>query len=417
MRILVATAGSHGDVLPFIALGKELSRRGHELYFYANPAFAGLVAEAGLRFRPVGTIEAYASLFSEVVDDNPRRAFTRVAREFATLNRQYYAAMQADLLAGQTAAVGGSLMFAPRLLAERAATPCATVHLAPCVIRSNRQPPRLGGPWIRASTPTPIKQLAWWLLDRFYDGAIDAPLNRQRAELGLPPVRRVFAGWIHQADCLIGMFPAWFAAPQDDWPPQLVQTGFPLYDHAEARPLSPELLHFLDAGPPPVGISAGTASANSHRFFRTSVDACQSAGLRAILLSPFAQHIPRPLPAGLIHVPYAPFGRLLPRLAAFVHHGGVGTTSQALCAGVPQLIRPVAYDQFDNSARAVALGVGLELQDRQYRTPAVAGALKSLAGNPAVRRRCAEVAQRFTGHDGVAQAAEAIEHSLRQKSR
>ncbi|MBN3787941.1 glycosyltransferase [Burkholderia sp. Ac-20353] len=35
MRILIATAGSHGDVLPFIALGRELSRRGHDIHMPA----------------------------------------------------------------------------------------------------------------------------------------------------------------------------------------------------------------------------------------------------------------------------------------------------------------------------------------------------------------------------------------------
>jgi rhamnosyltransferase subunit B len=49
---------------------------------------------------------------------------------------------------------------------------------------------------------------------------------------------------------------------------------------------------------------------------------------------------------------------LLPQVAALVHHGGIGTTAAALAAGIPQLIAPFAFDQFDNAARTVRLGVG-----------------------------------------------------------
>lgn len=415
MRILIATAGSHGDVLPFVAIGRELSRRGHEIYFYANPVFADLVTNAGLVFRPVGTAQAYVALFSEAVENNPDRAFRRVAREFEYLGGAYYAAMQDDVLAGQTATVGSSLLFAPRLLAETRAVPCVTVHLAPCIIRSDRQPARLIPRWIKSSTPALLRRLAWWQLDRFYDATLTKPLNKQRAELGLKPLKRIFQSWIHEADCVVGLFPAWFAQPQDDWPRQLVLADFPLYDHGEVQPLSPELLRFIEAGPPPVAISAGTATANSQQFFQTSIAACQAVGLRAILLSPFAGHIPPNLPAGIMHVSYAPFGSLLPRLAAFVHHGGIGATSQALRAGVPQLIRPVAYDQFDNSARTTELGVGRELLVKQYTPRNVAKALVELSGDPAIRRRCREVAQRFGENNSIRIAADAIETSLLQR--
>lgn len=415
MRILIAAAGSHGDVLPFIALGTELVRRGHEIYFYANPVFAEYVANTGLCFRPVSTAKAYGSLFSEAVDNNPQRAFKRVAREFETLGSEYYTAMKDDLIPGRTAAVGGSLLFTPRLLAETDAIPCITVHLAPCIVRSDRRPPRLDTRWIKASTPKVIRQIAWWLLDRFYDQAITGPLNKQRAELGLAPLNRIFQKWIHEGDCVIGMFPDWFATPQDDWPRQLVLSGFPLYDHGKAQALSSELLRFIEAGPSPVGISAGTATANSHEFFQTSVDACQAAGLRAILLSTFPEHIPKKLPKNIIHVNYAPFGSLLPRLATFVHHGGIGSTSQALRAGIPQLIRPVAYDQFDNSARVMELGVGSELLAKQYKTQNVAKVLANLTGDQVLKQRCKEVSTLFGNHDGIAMAANVIEKKLLER--
>lgn len=409
MRILISTAGSHGDVLPFVALAREFASRGHEVILYTNPFFRRYATEAGISFVPIGTVDEYLSLFGELADGDPRKAFKRVAREFAKICGAYYQAMKADAIAGETIAIGNSLLFAPRLLRETSGIPCVTVHLAPSVFRSNLSPPRLLPNWIDSRTPALLKQLAWWTLDKFFnDPNFTAPLNKLRAELGLPRLERIFRSWIHEADCVVGMFPEWFAEPQVDWPVQAILAGFPLYDHGDQAPLSQSLSEFVEAGPPPVVFTAGTATANAHGFFKASIAACETVGLRGILLSHFPQQIPDTLPKGVMHVDYAPFGALLPKLAAFVHHGGIGSTSQALRAGVPQLIRPVAYDQFDNARRACRLGVAHELLPKHYTNRAVAGALEKLKSDNVLRERCRQVATRLAGGDAIAAACDAI---------
>lgn len=415
MRILIATAGSHGDVLPFIALARECAARGHDVILYANPFFRQHAVDAQLAFVGVGTVAAYMTLFGEAAGNDPTKDFKRVAKELADLCGPYYEAMKADVVAGRTISITSSLQFAPRLLGETDGVPCATVHLAPSVFQSNLSPARLVPQWITARTPLLGKRLAWWMLDKlFYDPNFTAPLNTLRARLGLAPLARIFGGWIHQADCVIGMFPHWFGAPQADWPAQTVLAGFPLYDRADQAPLAPAISAFLDAGPPPVAFSAGTATATAHDFFETSIAACTMAGRRAILLSHFPQQIPAQLPAHVMHVDYAPFSLLLPKLAVFVHHGGIGATSQALRAGVPQLIRPVAYDQFDNSDRAVGLGVAQEILPGKYTPRAVAGALNTLGTDAALRQRCKEVALRLTEDVAIARACDAIIDKLGQ---
>lgn len=410
MRALIAAAGSHGDILPMIAIGRELLAQGHEVIFFANPAFSAYALEAGMLFVPISSAEAYSALLGDLVEDKPDNAFERVANEYAALNRVFYATMHAHVVPGKSIAIGGSLLFAPRLLKETDGVPSVTVHLAPSVIRSNEQPARLMPKWIAASTPFWIKSLAWWMADRRYDAWLTKPLNQQRRELGLSPVTRIFQSWIHEADCVIGMFPGWYAKPQSDWPSKLHLSGFPLYDHGQVDDISPDLAAFLHAGPAPVGISAGTATARSSSFFQTSIAACQAEGLRGVLLSPYAEHIPSALPEGFFHATYAPYRRLLPRLSAFIHHGGIGSTSQALLAGVPQLIRPVAYDQFDNSARAVNLGVGKEILVKDYTVDHVAKTLRVLVSEEQMRDRCRQVPRHFDGsHSAAADAAKAIE--------
>lgn len=415
MKVLISTAGSHGDVLPFVALGREFARRGHEVVLHANAYFEPLAAQAGLAFVPIGSVADYRALFGAPSADTPRQAFARIARHLASLWGEGWRALQRDAVAGQTLTIGSSLMFAHRLLRETDGVPCATLHLSPAVFRSNERPARLLPRWIGADSPTLAKRAAWWLLDRtFYDPAFTTPLNRLRAELGLRPVDRIFRSWLHEADCVIGLFPRWFGEPAGDWPAHVQLTGFPFDDRAACAPLPPALQAFIDAGAPPVAFSAGTATASAHGFFRSSVAACRLAGVRGILLSQFDEQVPKALPPDVIHVPYAPFAALLPRLAAFAHHGGIGSTAQALRAGVPQLIRPSAYDQFDNSARAVRLGTAIELLDKDYRPDTVAAALRRLASDERMREHCAAAAARLVEDRSIADSCELMLRRLAQ---
>ncbi|MCZ7655925.1 MAG: hypothetical protein M5R42_19155 [Rhodocyclaceae bacterium] len=145
------------------------------------------------------------------------------------------------------------------------------------------------------------------MLDKtFYDPNFTVPLNKYRAELGLPSVNRIFRSWIHEADCVVGLFPDWFGEPQSDWPDNVTLADFPLYDHGNRISLSPSLDEFISDGQPPVAFSAGTATATAHEFFKTSVEASEAAGLRAILLTHFRQQVPASLPKNAIHVDYAP---------------------------------------------------------------------------------------------------------------
>jgi rhamnosyltransferase subunit B len=409
MRVLIATGGSHGDILPFIALGKRFSRLGHDVSVYANPFFEHYVQEAGLRFVPIGTAAHYVALLKDPANTNPFRGFKQVARYFLDSLPSYYEAMKTDAVPGETISVASSLLFAPRLLRETHGIPTATVHLAPAVFSSSIMPPRLGPLWITPNSPAILKRFAWAVVDKvFYDPHFTRPLNEFRSRLGLKPAQHLFKNWIHEGDSLTALFPQWFAEPQADWPQNVDFAGFPLYDGAAAQSLPAEVIDFLNAGDPPVAFTAGTATGISHRFFETSVSASLRAGRRAILLTHLKDQVPHHLPPGIAHFDYVPFAALLPAVAAFVHHGGIGSTSQACRAGVPQLIRPTAFDQFDNSARIVRLGIGKELLPHRYTEKAVAAALGALAGDPEIKRRCIGIAGRFPHDDAVDKACRMI---------
>ena len=188
--------------------------------------------------------------------------------------------------------------------------------------------------------------------------------------------------WWLSPQLVIGLFPDWFAPPQPDWPPQTLLSGFPLYDGAQATALPAAVTDFLRAGSPPIVFTPGSAMRHGKSFFRTAVDVCQLLERRGILLTQYREQLPAALPESVRCFGFLPMGQLLPHCAAIVHHGGIGTTAQGLAAGMPQLIMPMAFDQPDNAARAVRLGVARSIAPRAFRPRAAARLLAELLERP-----------------------------------
>ncbi|HEX7080592.1 MAG TPA: nucleotide disphospho-sugar-binding domain-containing protein [Gammaproteobacteria bacterium] len=104
------------------------------------------------------------------------------------------------------------------------------------------------------------------------------------------------------------------------------------------------------------------------------------------------------------------------RASAIVHHGGVGTTGQALRSGRPMLVVPHSHDQPDNALRVCRLGVARKLPPRQYRAERVARELERLLDGT-YRARAEAIAAVVRGEGGADAAAEAIERLLRAEHR
>jgi len=411
VEFLLIPIGSSGDVHPFVAIGLALKRRGHSVTIYTNGHFEPLVRRVGLDFLPLGTADDFQAAIANPAVWHPVKGFKAVA-DWAIIRpmRQVFEAIRERSTASELVLVAPVMAFGARLAREALGLPLATVNLQPATFRSVHQSPAMPGLAMPDRLPKTLKRWLYRLGDAVVaDPALVPGLNAYRAELGLPPVRRPMQGWWWSPDLVLNLFPAWYAPPQPDWPTQAVMTGFPLYDEGDAGPLPAEVAAFLDAGEPPVAFTLGSAMKHGHAFFAAAVEACRRLGRRGILLTGYPEQLPAGLPEGVRHFAYVPFGRLLPRVAALVHHGGIGTTAQALAAGVPQLIMPMAHDQPDNAARVCRLGVGRSIPRGSFRGPAVARTLGALLGSTEVHARCREVAGRFAGVDPIDEACRALE--------
>jgi UDP:flavonoid glycosyltransferase YjiC (YdhE family) len=310
-----------------------------------------------------------------------------------------------------TVLVYSTLAFGARIAQETLRLPGVAVHLSPSIFFSAIEPPKFKGVFLPPWLPVGLKRAMLSFASAvFIDRIFAGPVNDFRKTLNLPPVRGILKEWCHSPQRVIGLFPAWYAQPQADWPPQAVVTGFPLFDEKDVAGLTPELELFLERGSPPIVFTPGSANLYGHKFFDAGIRACTLLNRRGILLTRHSEQIPKNLPAGVIHAPYAPFSQLLPRSAALVHHGGIGTTAQGLHAGIPQLIMPMSFDQPDNADRVQRLGAGDWLSPRKFTAKNVAAKLARLLESTAVKDACGVITGRFaTGPDPLAETVRWIE--------
>jgi rhamnosyltransferase subunit B len=404
MRVLLVSIGTAGDLLPFIALGRALLGRGHEVTVLGNGYFRAVAAQEGLDFVAVCSAEEHLKRTRQRNRWDVRRSFREGGRNLLEDMPRVYEAVAAHHVPGETVVAAAGMMFGARIAQEKLGLPLATIHLYPMCFRSIHDPN--GWPWW---VPLPLRRAVFALIERGIDRSFGAEINAFRSRLGLAPVARVLSRWWNSPQMVLGLFPEWLSPPQPDWPAHTELTGFPLYDTLQPFTAAWELDAFLAAGEPPLVFSHSSAVLDAHRFFAASVTVAQALGRRAVLLTPHGEQVPQPLPPGVCHFPYVPHHRLLPRAAALIHHGGIGTAFQALAAGIPQLIVPAFLDQPDNGRRLTRLGVAETVRPGDYCPRQVSRKLERLLRSEAVAASCRDYAARCRRSNAVDNVCVALE--------
>lgn len=345
MKYLLITLGSIGDVLPFLAVADALRLRGHTVVIASHAGYAQLVQGSGFEFAIVS--ERSQQPLDDILEGDPDRAWEIVRQDvFVSATRPVRDFIAHHARLGPCRVIASWNAFGASLAKNELRVPLCRVFLSPHALAES------------------------------CDGS---------------------------ADERVGFFPSWFA-------PEIRNVrlpGFAMVDDALVPALPQAVASFLDDGPSPIIFTPGSFMRRARSFFQESLAACQGLGLRAIFLTPYSDQVPTVLPPTVRHFKFISLQRLAPLAAALVHHGGIGTCAQGLRAGTPQLIKPVFFDQHDNSARIECLGVGQRIGT--YRQPELAQRLTELLGSSTVRNNCAVVQERFSGSNPLARICEAVE--------
>ena len=393
MRIAFASFGSLGDLHPLLAMAVAAQGRGHDVAVAASPNYEDNVRRAGVEFYPLRpAIPSDPARLAYYFD--MRRGPERLLREvaFAELADTHAdlrsAAKGADLLV-----VGELLYTAPIVAAERG-IPWMNVVLAPTSFLSASDPCVLApAPFLH-----PLRHLGKWIHQLAYiAGRIQGrmwakPYFAFRRSLGLPPGPNPIFDAKNSPHGTLAMFPSFFAKTQPDWPVKTLQAGFPFFEQPPL-PADRIVADFLSSGEPPVVFTLGSIVAHFEpAFYREACEAAHRLNRRALLLTGIeAAWVDKSNP-NVLAVEYARLNEILPRSAAVVHAGGIGTCAEALRAGIPSVIIPFSFDQPDNAHRMNLLGVAEVLSRRSMQVTPIAAKLERILNDVSFTNRSRDLA-------------------------
>ncbi len=407
-HVILASAGTHGDVLPFVALGVALRSRGNRVTLAVNEHFRPMALDKGFEFVALVSEEETRQFLSDPDLWHPVKCGLVGARWGVRCLRRQYELLAEVAADGESVLAASPAVLAARLVQEKLSRPLASIYYTPWMIPSCTSPPAMTGGWtLPRWAPHSIGHLYWRIVDLVGSALLGSHLNKLRTSLGLKRIRRIFQWWI-SPDLAIGMFPPWYANPQPDWPSQMRIAGFPMFDGPTDECLNPEVLEFCQTGDPPIVFTFGTGMMHAADLFRQAVEACRRIGLPGILLTKHGNQLPNALPPTVRHFDYVSLQQLLPHCAAIVHHGGIGTVAKALATGTPQLIIPHAWDQLDNARRVEQLNAGDFLTRRRATAVRISRTLVALM-NGEMQAQCREIASRCDDKETMNLAAEWVE--------
>lgn len=351
MNFALCCAGTWGDIAPFFEIAAALQARHHQVALLAPASYQERAARRRLKLVPTLTPGQLEQWLNHPDMWHPRRFFSPLLEKLMApsiapildwASRQNHRDL---LVVSDYSSSPGARLACVRhglrhLTAWRDAAGLRS-RLAPSTL-SGVEIPRFGGQLVREAVYAWSDLLAWWKL---------RPEMRRH---GFRPPWRLL-DWMVSPRASIGLFPAWFAPPPPDWPAGIVCAGFPRPVHNPGLPA--EVEQFLQSGPAPLVATLGSAARGMRRELECIVQEVARRRHRLVLLGPELDQLP---PAQDLLTPgFLPLPPLLERCRAFLHHGGIGTSAEALAAGLPQLVIPLAHDQFDNASRLVRLGAAL----------------------------------------------------------
>ena len=429
-KIVLNTFGSFGDLHPFLAVGLELRRRGHRVVVATSNVYRDKILGESLEFHPVrpdvGELLDRPDMIAKLWDSRRATQFLvrdylapRVSESFEDLRA---GCGDADLLLTHSAAFGGPIV------AQLLKIPWLSVILQPAAMFSAADPAYIPeAPWLRHLLqfgPFFFKALMR-LADPYVRKSIK-PVLQLRASLGLSNRVNPLTYGQYSPYGTLALFSRAMAKPQEDWPAKTTQTGFVFYDRlgkgfalgseTRARRREGALLSFLEGGEPPILFTLGSSAVmHPGNFYAESFGAAQELGRRAVLLVGQSNRstLPAALPASIYTAEYLPYSEIMPRAAAVVHQGGIGTVAQTLRAGQPMLIVPWAHDQPDNAERIRKIGAGRWLRRDRYRARSAAGELEQILKSSSYEAKAREASDIIAGENAVERACDVVEGVLR----
>jgi UDP:flavonoid glycosyltransferase YjiC (YdhE family) len=366
MKFVLANWGTRGEVEPFAAIGRELVRRGHDVYLVVAPemtAFAESAGPVAVAFGPtLRAVDDPHHEFWKLFASKPWKLgqLNKLLGDFAAPLDEYREQAGETLL---SLAGGADLLLTgmnyegvASNVAEYCGIPLATLQIFP--LRANGfQMPFLPPPVCRS-----IMNAMEWLTWRGHRVADDA----QRLALGLPKAtghwtqrmtaRGAMEIQAYDAACYPGLAEEWASFNDGAIPLRPFVGALTLQLPADE---DAEIASWIAEGTSPIFFSFGSMPVDSAAdTIGMIAGACAQLGERALVGAGWGDYSSVPHYDHVKIVGPMNYAEVFPACRAVVHHGGAGTTNAGLRAGRPTLITWMLPDQGCWGSRLRKLKVG-----------------------------------------------------------
>ena len=411
MKITILTYGSRGDVQPFLPLSLGLMAKGHSVKLAAPFRFKNLVEGYGVHFVPLaGDPEDLSRRLNDAGYN-----FIKTVRVIM----KHAIKIGADILRQTEEACGDSDLIihtfthavGAHTIAREKNIPDIHIQTFPMFTPTDDYPnialPDLKLRTLNRFTHLASQKIAFWTSRSGYEQV------RRRAGL---PKRKLFSPFdddpFHLRTLILCAWSPGILPPSSDWLPNVHVTGYYFFDLNDSYQPPAELKNFLDAGKPPICISFGSMvnreAERIDQIIRVVLEKTNNCG---IILSGWGKVKNRPS-NDILYLDAVSHDWLLPRCQMIIHHGGAGTTSAGLRAGILNIIVPFTADQPFWGNRVHAIGAGPKpILAKKLSVEKLTRAIAEAEEND-VRKRAQAVGQSIRGEDGVKYAVGLIEGHL-----
>lgn len=414
MRITLFAAGSQGDVLFCMRLVKRLRTSGFSVTLAAPENYASLAQNSGIRFFPLhGDVQQLMASdtgkeFMHTGSNNPLKNIALMRRMVAQVAQQ----LSEDLLAAcaEAEALISLAVFASlgETVAELCNIPLLLIEPTPMLPSGDFPAP--GWP-IQRNLGRVFNRLSGYAMLAFVFAWYRPSLNAFRAQNGLHRLNsRDFYRTLASVP-MLGAYSSALIPHPDDWPDSARITGYWLDEEEPSLQPSETLGAFLERGESPVYIGFGSMTAKDpERMAQIVHDAVLRTGRRAVIATGWGGISTLSSSDQVFVLDQAPHDWLFPRMSVIVHHGGAGTTAEALRAGKPNVIVPFIVDQQFWGRRVQALGAGpAPIPARKLTAKRLADAIERAATDPAMRENAERIRSSILAEHGLEQAAAFIQ--------
>lgn len=419
-KIILVTIGSLGDLNPFIALAHALSEEGYKPILATSETYREYIRSENIEFFPIkpDITDLKERLGLDLADlahsmeKNDRFLFEKII--FPYLNETYD-----DLLPiceDAAAIISHSISFAARPVAEKLRKISFTILLSPLMIYSPLDPPKgsivpfIDDPSWKFSIA--YNQLLIGLLG-FMASLWAQPLRKLRSSRALPKSKglNLLLGDKDRSHHIALFSPSLLlnSAKKND---KIFYAGHSFYDtYLQSSQLPEDLEHFIKCGDPPIIFTLGSfVSHGALSYYKLFALAAAQLSRRAILLvsETDAETLKKESLENVFICNYIRHSLIFPRCCLIVHHGGIGTTGQALKAGVPQIVIPFLGDQFDNAERLCRLGIALKITVKNIVINDLARKMHIILNDLSYQLRAQKLSKEINHENGAKKAAQYI---------